>query len=346
MNRTLRERYKYGSLEPFSAVPPGRLEVDLDLEAVDCLVERNSVAPPELPSGWEDDPLLLENLSQKEAEQVQITIPGHTVASGILYLQAHYRGSGRATLRNHIRVKAGAEARIVLHHHPCESPESIINSLNVIHLERGAKLTWVEVADSHATLACSTLLSQEGESRAQLTTFDLENNLLRRNQVVTLGEPKAHCQLGGLYLTAAAEYADNHVDIRHQSPDCSSDQLFKGVVSGTSKGVFTGHILVATDAQQTQALQQNHAILLSDRARVHTRPQLEIYADDVRCNHGASVGQLDPEARYYLRQRGIPPKEAERLQLEGFVNEVIDRSGLEEFHHAIREKIIRRLSTL
>ena len=142
---------------------------------------------------------------------------------------------------------------------------------------------------------------------------------------VDLVGPGASLDLAGLYLCPADERLDLRVLVRHTAGGCLSRQLFKGLVGGTARASFDGLVYVAQDAQKTQAYQENHTILLSDTARVESRPQLEIYADDVQCSHGATTGYLNPDELYYLRSRGIPEAEARRLQMVAFLAPVLRR---------------------
>ncbi len=135
----------------------------------------------------------------------------------------------------------------------------------------------------------------------------------------------AGCSLCGLYLCPDHENVRINVELDHKVPHCVSDQLFKGIVSGTARAGFYGRIVVDRDAQKTEAYQANHSLLLSDNARVDTMPQLEIYADDVKCSHGATIGKLDEQEQFYMRSRGIPEKEAKVLQMLSFLSPVLDR---------------------
>ncbi len=157
---------------------------------------------------------------------------------------------------------------------------------------------------------------------------------------VSLAAPRAEFELDGLFIGDASV----SVVVRHQAPDCRSRQLVKGIVDGDAKGEFVGRIYVAPDAQRTDAEQQSRNIQLSDTATVVARPELEIYADDVKCSHGASVGQLDDEAIYYMRQRGIDEGDARRMQLEGFAFDIASRVGSESMRDSIADKIGRLLS--
>lgn len=147
--------------------------------------------------------------------------------------------------------------------------------------------------------------------------------------------PGASLDLAGLYLCPGDERLDLRLLVRHSVGGCESHQLFKGLVGGTARASFDGLVYVAQDAQKTQAYQENHTILLSDTARVESRPQLEIYADDVQCSHGATTGYLNPEELFYLRSRGIPEAEARRLQMIAFLAPVLRRLPeplIEEIH--------------
>ncbi|MBO7641378.1 MAG: SufD family Fe-S cluster assembly protein [Bacteroidales bacterium] len=141
-------------------------------------------------------------------------------------------------------------------------------------------------------------------------------------QVFLTGEG-ASVRLRGLYLCPANERVRFHIEVHHRAPGCTSDQLFKGIVGGSAHTAFDGRIIVAPDAQQTEAYQANHNLLLSAEAKAETKPQLEIYADDVKCSHGATIGQLNEEEQFYMRSRGIPASEAKVLQMISFVSEVI-----------------------
>ena len=142
---------------------------------------------------------------------------------------------------------------------------------------------------------------------------------------VDLCGPGAGLDLAGLYLCPGSERVELRVLVRHTSGGCTSRQLFKGIVGGTARAAFDGLIYVAQDAQKTQAYQENHTLLLSGTAFAESRPQLEIYADDVQCSHGATTGYLNPDELFYLRSRGIPEAEARRLQMAAFLAPVLSR---------------------
>jgi Fe-S cluster assembly protein SufD len=149
---------------------------------------------------------------------------------------------------------------------------------------------------------------------------------LSRNNIRTaLAGEGVECVLNGLYLTRGDQLADHHMVVEHAQPHCNSHEYYNGILEGRSKGVFHGRILVRPDAQKTDAKQTNKNLLLSEDATVDTKPQLEIYADDVKCTHGATIGQLNEESIFYLRARGIGAETARRMLIHAFAGEIIER---------------------
>lgn len=365
MDRILKERYKYmppSRLADFSvgeAVSWGRAEVGIE---ADCRLYRNEPATAAEIEAWAGrmaegilpaagDPLLAANLAAPadRVQGVRIDIPDRFRAEGVLYLHFHYpAGEGgsndsRYALRCTVRAGREAAVRIVVYHHPADGEERVIHALTCIEAGEGASVEMTEVTESRSVFLGSILSVLHRDARLDLATIDLDNAFLRRNQFVSLAEPGAECRLDGVYIADGVQQVDNYTRMHHAAARCTSGQLFKGVAADEARAAFTGHIHVAPRAQQTVALQENHNIVLSDGARVDTRPQLEIYADDVKCNHGATVGRLDPEAIYYMRQRGIGIEAAKRLQIEGFIHEIVDRNRSEDLSHLLREKITKRL---
>lgn len=147
----------------------------------------------------------------------------------------------------------------------------------------------------------------------------------------------------GLFLADQDQHVDNFTYINHAKPNCLSNQLYKGILDENARGAFTGRIHVWPDAQKTVAYQKNNNILLTDTAKISTKPQLEIYADDVKCSHGATVGQLDDEALFYLRSRGIPEKESLHLLMYAFAHEVITAIKLPALRSRINDLVDKRL---
>lgn len=157
-------------------------------------------------------------------------------------------------------------------------------------------------------------------------------------KLVLAGEG-AQVELSGIYLCASDERLSIGIDLVHTVPHCTSHQLFKGIVGGTAKVDFYGKVYVAQDAQQTEAYQENHNLLLSEGARVNTKPQLEIYADDVKCTHGATVGRLNEDEQFYMRSRGISLEDARMLQMISFLAPVLNRVADDELRASLLEEI-------
>jgi len=174
-------------------------------------------------------------------------------------------------------------------------------------------------------------------SKVNVHSFALGAKLSRNNIRTKLAGEGSECVLNGLYLTCGEQLADHHMIVEHAQPHCASHEYFNGILDDKSKGVFHGRILVQPVAQKTDAKQTNKNLLLSDDATVNTKPQLEIYADDVKCTHGATIGQLNEESIFYLRSRGLGPDTARRMLIHAFAGEIIERIQ----HEPTREELDR-----
>jgi Fe-S cluster assembly protein SufD len=176
-----------------------------------------------------------------------------------------------------------------------------------------------------------------------LTTITLGAQLSRHGLNIKLAHEGAECWADGLYLVGTGQHADTHSLIDHSSPHCTSHQLYKGILDGKSRAVFNGKVFVHRDAQKTDAMQSNKNLLLSNEARVDTKPQLEIYADDVKCAHGATVGQLEEEELFYLISRGLHTDLARNLLTYGFAEELVEKIKIESIKQQLDEAILNRL---
>ena len=183
-------------------------------------------------------------------------------------------------------------------------------------------------------------------STLDVVFLPLRGGILRNRIRVFLEGTGAVCNLGGLSLADGDERRDCDVEVIHQVPGCRSNQLFKTILGGRSVARFTGLVKVMPDAQKTEAYQASHNLLFSEESRAYTRPQLEIYADDVKCSHGATVGRLNPDELFYLRSRGIPKAEAQVLQQLAFAAEVLARIPEETVREAMAAQVEKRLRSL
>jgi Fe-S cluster assembly protein SufD len=175
-------------------------------------------------------------------------------------------------------------------------------------------------------------------------SLSLGGALVRNDVIAVLDGEGADCALNGLYLADGGRLVDNHTTIDHAKPHCGSREVYKGILAGRARGVFNGKIVVRPDAQKTDAKQTNRALLLSEDAQINTKPQLEIFANDVKCTHGAAVGQLDDEAVFYLRSRGLSEPDARRLLVRAFAGEVLSHMRLEAVRSHGEAELHRQLA--
>lgn len=201
--------------------------------------------------------------------------------------------------------------------------------------------------DSDNASSVSTFQSDiSKDSVLNFTTVSLSGHIVRNNLGIRLAEEHSEAHMYGLSLLDGATHIDNHTVMDHLAANCHSNELYKGVLNGSSHGVFNGKIFVRQDAQKTLAYQSNRNILLSKNATINTKPQLEIFADDVKCSHGCTVGQLDEESLFYLRSRGISEERARALLLTAFAEDVTSQIKLDACREFINRKIEQRLLTI
>lgn len=221
---------------------------------------------------------------------------------------------------------AGSRVSVVQDHVSFGDAAGFSNPVTEIHAEEDAAVDFVLLQREpdrrfHVSNVC---VRQERSSRVSLHTLCLGGALVRNDAKVVLAGEGAECRLHGLFLGGGRQLIDNHTLVDHAVPHCASRELYKGILGGAARGVFRGRVVVRPDAQKTRAEQSNPNLLTSRGAEIDTKPQLEIYADDVKCSHGSSIGRIDPEALYYLRTRGIPESEARDLLTRAFGVEILD----------------------
>ena len=219
------------------------------------------------------------------------------------------------------------------------------NAIAEIVLRDGAQLEHYRLQrDSKKAFHVSTTSAELGRaSRYNTTSINLGAQLSRHDVSVVMDHEGAETSVDGLYMVDSDQHADTHSVIDHKQPHCTSHQLYKGILDGNARAVFNGKIFVREGAQKTDARQTNKNLLLSDKARVDTKPQLEIYADDVKCAHGAAVGQIEPEELFYLETRGIGPELGRSLLTYGFAEEVIARIKLESIRAELDQIVLKQL---
>ena len=264
-------------------------------------------------------------------------VPGHIELSYILPRLAGHISVERAL----IILEDEAEATLHFRDCPEEGGRALALRTIEVYVGRRARFSLIEREESPATnvRVSSLYLRQMQESVVDLSGVILRNGVTRNNYFVTLAEERADLKISGFVLTADQAHADNFSYIEHAVPHCTSDELFKYVLRDDSRGVFTGRILVAQDAQKTEAYQNNRNLLLSPSARMQSKPQLEIYADDVKCSHGMTTGQLSSDALFYMRQRGISLEEARLMLSNAFAEDVVARIPVEDIAGDLRTSI-------
>lgn len=222
---------------------------------------------------------------------------------------------------------------------------SLVNTVTEFFVDENAHLELYKLQNlnDNSALINSTFVRQMANSTIKTNTLTFNCGLIRNSIHVKLDGQGAHADVLGLYLMDKEQHIDNQIRIDHNVPNCISNELFKGILDDEASGVFNGYIYVARDAQQTNAYQNNNNILLKQTATINTMPFLEIYADDVKCSHGATVGQLDEEAMFYIRSRGINAENARLLLLYAFAADIINEISIEPLRQRIDDMVKKRL---
>lgn len=222
---------------------------------------------------------------------------------------------------------------------------TFINSVSEVYIGKDSSVDHYKLQnkDENSTLLNSMFFYQEAGSSLSSNAIILNGGIIRNNTEVQLSGENGSANINGVYLMDRNQHVDNQVFIDHKVPRCQSFELFKGILDDHASGVFNGHVIVRKDAQQTNAFQTNKNILLTDKATVDTKPFLEIYADDVKCSHGATVGQLDADAMFYIRSRGISESNARILLMYAFAAEVVNKINIPELRQRIDDMVKKRL---
>ncbi|MFN3138217.1 MAG: Fe-S cluster assembly protein SufD [Allomuricauda sp.] len=247
--------------------------------------------------------------------------------------------------RNLIVAEDNAEVQIIERHQSLTGNEVFTNSVTEIFAGKDAIIDYYKVQNDEptASLVDNTYISQKDSSVVRVHTFSLGGKLIRNNLNFYQNGERIDSTLKGVTILGDKQHVDHHTLVHHAQPNCESHQDYKGIFGDSSTGVFNGKIIVDKIAQKTDAFQQNNNILLSDKSTINSKPQLEIFADDVKCSHGCTIGQLDEEALFYLRSRGIPKKEAKALLMYAFANNVLESVRIPELKARINKIIADKL---
>lgn len=248
-------------------------------------------------------------------------------------------------VRNLIKVGKLAEVTFIEKFDTLSEASSFTNIVNEISVAEGAHAKYYKIENDSANTyhIANTHVSQQKDSRFTSNTIALNGAMVRNNLNIKLQAENCEAHMNGLYVVGNKTHVDNHTVVDHMKPNAYSNELYKGIMDDKSKGVFNGKIFVRQDAQQTNAFQSNKNILLTNDATVNTKPQLEIWADDVKCSHGCTTGQLDRDALFYLQARGIKKDRARAMLLHAFASDVIENFEIEAIQDYVEAIITARL---
>ena len=224
--------------------------------------------------------------------------------------------------------------------------ENFINSVSEIVVGENAQLEYNKFQDKEEeNYSISTeYVYQKANSHFTINTATFHGALVRNNLTIEIDAENCETNLSGLYLGKNTDHIDNHTIVDHKKPHCNSNEVYRGVLDDNATGVFNGKVFVRQHAQKTNAFQKNNNILLSDNAVVNSKPELEIYADDVKCSHGSTTGQIDEEAVFYLQSRGVSRKSAINLMINAFAKDTLEKISIEALHDYINSKIEERFA--
>jgi Fe-S cluster assembly protein SufD len=281
-------------------------------------------------------------------EGAYINIPKSKVVDKPIEIMYFSTGSEAALLvqpRNLVVVGENSYVQIIERHQSLNENPVLTNSVTEIFAQKRAIVDYYKIQNDNleANLIDNTYVSQKQETNVSINTFSFGGNLTRNNlNFYHFGE-RIVSNLNGITIIGDKQHVDHYTLVQHSKPNCESHQDYKGIFSDRSTGVFNGKIYVEKEAQKTNAFQKSNNILLSDKATINAKPQLEIFADDVKCSHGCTIGQLDETAMFYMQQRGIPKKEAKALLMYAFSNAVIESIKIPELKQRITKIIATKL---
>ena len=281
-------------------------------------------------------------------EGAYINIPKSKVVEKpieIIYFSTGNEAALMVQPRNLVVVGENAHVQIVERHQSLNENPVLTNSVTEIFAQKRAIVDYYKIQNDvqTANLIDNTYISQKQESRVAVHTFSFGGNITRNNLNFYHHGERIDSTLKGITIIGDKQHVDHYTLVNHEQPNCESHQNYKTILDGNSTGVFNGKIYVEKEAQKTDAFQQNNNILLSDKATINAKPQLEIFADDVKCSHGCTIGQLDENAMFYMQQRGIPKKEAKALLMYAFTSEVTASIKIPELKSKIARIIADKL---
>jgi Fe-S cluster assembly protein SufD len=275
-------------------------------------------------------------------EGLFIEVEENAQIEGVFQLLFHAHGTNCfAPFRVFIHVKKGSSFKLIQQF--TASGEHLFSLPIVEYLvEENARISCdkLQMENASSFLLCEDYSIQKRNSTVLLNTFSISGAWVRNNSSFLIEGENCETNLNGAYLLKDLQHLDNHTIVDHIAPHCNSNELYKGILSGKATGVFNGKVFVRPNAQKISAFQSNANVLLSDDASVNSKPELEIYANDVKCSHGSTTGQLDEDAVFYLRARGLSEKSARSLITQAFITEVVDKVEQKEVRDFIQNKLV------
>jgi len=247
--------------------------------------------------------------------------------------------------RNLIVVEKNAEAKILVCNHAADETDFFASRVTEIFVEENAKFDYYALENTNSTTNSFSqiFVNQQDNSKFTINQLGLNNAVVRNNVEVDINGQGAELFLGGMLISDGKQETENFTIIRHNQPNSVSNELFKYILDENSHGIFSGKIVVKKEAQKTKSIQTNKNICLTANALMHARPQLEIYADDVKCGHGATIGQIDNDALFYLQARGISQNEARQMLLSAFVADVLEHINIDVLKERLSLMVEKRL---
>jgi Fe-S cluster assembly protein SufD len=281
-------------------------------------------------------------------EGAYIYIPKNVEVEKPIQIINFTTGSEAATMvqpRNLIVVEENAHVQIIERHQSLTSNAVLSNVVTEIFAGRNATVDYYKIQndEENASLVDNTFVDQKSNSVVSVHTFSFGGNITRNNLNFYQNGEHIDSILKGITIIEGKQHVDHHTLVHHIEPNCESHQDYKGIFNDRSTGVFNGKVIVNKEAQKTNAYQQNNNVLISDKATINAKPQLEIFADDVKCSHGCTIGQLDNDALFYMQQRGIPVKEGKALLMYAFANTVLESVKIPEVKSRITKLIATKL---
>jgi Fe-S cluster assembly protein SufD len=271
------------------------------------------------------------------SDAVALLIPDNVVLEQPVYV-SFFSGTPQVTVQPRLLINLGVNSQATVIEHYTSSTPAIVNTVTEIFANQGSSLTWYKLQDEHTETSHTGAQFAELSQNAsiQTTQLDLGGKLVRNELHLKLAGRGADAKAKGLFMADGRRHVDSRITVEHIAPDTHSTEQFHGILGGQACGVFNGRILVHKEAQKTAAELRNRNLLLSKRAAINTKPELEIYADDVKCAHGSTTGQLDENALFYLLTRGIDPVEARKLLIKAFAGELLTGIAFEALNNRVQ----------